>query len=260
MALIQGSSRGIGLALVKRLLAETDGMIVSTSRHPEVAKKNLLEALNGSASSDVERRVHFLNMDVTNESSISDAAAKVKSTLGDRPLRLLVNCAGHLNPEKALSQITHESLLEHLSVNLIGPVLVMKHFSTLFAAPSKDVDASGSKSLQSILPKPICANISARTGSIGDNRLGGWYSYRISKAGLNQATRTASVELGRKGILTVSLHPGTVDTELSRKFVKNAPHVYPPDESAHLLWTVMRGLKEADNGGFFDQNGKPIVW
>ncbi|KAI8849640.1 hypothetical protein BC829DRAFT_391282, partial [Chytridium lagenaria] len=155
--------------------------------------------LKASPVPNLESRVHFLKMDVSQEASIGEAASELKNQT--------------------------RSLHNHLSVNLIGPILVMKHFSSLFSAPSKD----------------------SAPGTTG-------------KAGLNQAMRTASVELARKGILTVSLHPGTVDTDLSRNFVKNAPHVIPPDEAAHLLWTVIRNLKDTDNGGFFDQNGKPIIW
>ncbi|KAJ3111311.1 hypothetical protein HDU96_005799 [Phlyctochytrium bullatum] len=259
MALIQGSSRGIGLSLVKRLLNDTDSLIISTSRHPDAARKHLTDALGAAPPAS---RVRFIAMDVTEEASVRAAAEEAKTALGgEKNLRLLVNCAGWLQPEKALGQVTKESLLEHLSTNLIGAVLVMKHFSPLFSPPSKSpAPASTPTSLQTLLPRPVCASISARTGSIGDNKLGGWYSYRIAKAGLNQAVRTASVELGRKGVVTVALHPGTVDTDLSRPFVKNAPHLLTPDQSADLLWSVIRGLKESDNGGFLDQNAKPIVW
>ncbi|RKO89219.1 hypothetical protein BDK51DRAFT_21781 [Blyttiomyces helicus] len=112
------------------------------------------------------------------------------------------------------------------------------------------------------LGAPVWVNISARTGSIGDNGLGGWYSYRVMKAGLNQFTKTLSCELGRKGVTVISYHPGTVDTDLSRKFVKGVDpaKLFSPDQAAAYMLAVIQGLKETDNGTFVDFAGKPIPW
>ncbi|KAJ3102216.1 hypothetical protein HDU97_000713 [Phlyctochytrium planicorne] len=259
-ALIQGSSRGIGLALVKRLVLDSSATVISTSRNPDRAKQNLQDILKGHESfSNIERRVHFLKMDVTKEGAIEQASQEIKSILGQTSVHLLVNSSGFLNPEKSLQQVTEETILDHLKTNLVGPVLTAKHFAPLMTK-GKQEEGTDPKSLKSLLPNPLLVNISARTGSIGDNKLGGWYSYRISKAALNQATKTLSVEIGRKGIVAVSLHPGTVDTDLSRNFVKNAPHVLKADESASLLWNVMRKLTLEHNGTFLDQNGLPIIW
>jgi NAD(P)-dependent dehydrogenase (short-subunit alcohol dehydrogenase family) len=138
-------------------------------------------------------------MDVTKEESIERTANSV-SQLGKRPLRLVLNVSGYLKPEKSLRQVDHVEALKHLQVNTIGPLLVSKHFSPMFGVPDKNAE----------FKHPLLVNLSARTGSIGDNHLGGWYSYRLSKAALNQVTRTLAVELGRRGIVCVSLHPGTV--------------------------------------------------
>ena len=99
-------------------------------------------------------------------------------------ISLLINSAGFLLPEKSLRSVTRENLIKHFEINTIGPVLVAKHMQPSFMHDTKIV------------------NISARTGSIGDNTgLGGWYSYRMSKAALNQATKTIAAEFGRKGMV-----------------------------------------------------------
>ncbi len=106
------------------------------------------------------------------------------------------------------------------------------------------------------------ATLSARVGSIGDNRLGGWYSYRASKAALNQFVRTAAIELGRRqpGAICVALHPGTVSTPLSAPFVKAGLDVQTPEEAAARLLDTIEGLGPGSSGGFFDHRGDPVPW
>jgi NAD(P)-dependent dehydrogenase (short-subunit alcohol dehydrogenase family) len=110
--------------------------------------------------------------------------------------------------------------------------------------------------------KSVFAALSARVGSIGDNRLGGWYAYRASKAALNQIIRTASVELARArpDAVCVALHPGTVATPLSTPFVKSGLDLQTPDQAAVRLLSVIQGLTAAQSGGFFDHMGREIVW
>ena len=104
--------------------------------------------------------------------------------------------------------------------------------------------------------------LSARVGSIGDNHLGGWYSYRASKAALNQLVRTAAIELRRRHpeAICVALHPGTVDTQLSSPFGKANLDVQSPDSAAKHLLDVTERLVPKDTGGFFDHHGEPIPW
>ena len=106
------------------------------------------------------------------------------------------------------------------------------------------------------------ATLSARVGSIGDNRLGGWYAYRASKAALNQVVRTAAIELSRRApdALCVALHPGTVDTRLSAAFTRPGPGVHRPAQAAAHLLAVLDGLAAADTGGFFDWRGARVPW
>jgi NAD(P)-dependent dehydrogenase (short-subunit alcohol dehydrogenase family) len=110
--------------------------------------------------------------------------------------------------------------------------------------------------------KSVFATLSAKVGSIGDNRLGGWYSYRASKAALNQLVRTAAVELRRRQpqALCVALHPGTVATALSAPFAKSGLDVRTPVEAAQRLLAVMNGLNAVDSGGFFNHDGTPLPW
>ena len=188
-------------------------------------------------------------LDVCNEASICAAAEKVKAD-GMNPTLTIVATGklhgGGMMPEKGLSALDADAMLESFKVNTIGPALVLKHFLPLLSKRGRSV----------------VAILSARVGSIGDNRLGGWYSYRASKAAVNQIVRTASTELSRraKDAICVALHPGTVDTGLTRPFVKSGLEVQVPDLAARRLLDVIAALKPADSGNFFDHRGERIIW
>jgi NAD(P)-dependent dehydrogenase (short-subunit alcohol dehydrogenase family) len=135
---------------------------------------------------------------------------------------------------------------EAFAVNAIGPALLLKHLLPLLPPSGKSVFAL----------------LSARVGSIADNQLGGWYSYRASKAALNQIVRTAAVELRRRSpeALCVSLHPGTVHSRLSAPFTKSGLHVRPASDAAFDLLKVIDGLQPSQSGEFFDYRGEPLPW
>ncbi|MDZ4310994.1 MAG: SDR family NAD(P)-dependent oxidoreductase [Cypionkella sp.] len=146
-------------------------------------------------------------------------------------------------PEKSLKALTAQAMLEQFAVNAVGPALVIKH-------------------LVPLLPKERVARVgvlSARVGSIGDNALGGWYSYRAAKAALNQLVHTAAIELARSHPLAVlaCLHPGTVATAFTAGYParKDAPEV-----AAGRLIDVLEGLTPAQSGGFYDYMGKALPW
>mmetsp|Transcript_61968 Transcript_61968/g.170274 ORF Transcript_61968/g.170274 Transcript_61968/m.170274 type:complete len:136 (-) Transcript_61968:171-578(-) len=128
--------------------------------------------------------------------------------------------------------------------NTVGPVLVTQALRPLLKSGS------------------VVANMSARVGSIGDNRLGGWWSYRMSKAALNMATRNLAIELGRQGALAVSLHPGTTDTGLSKPFQRNVQpeKLFSVEFTARSLLDVVTSLEPEDTGSFFAYNGERIEW
>ena len=188
-----------------------------------------------------------IHLDLTLEASIKDAAATVAAL--HLPLRLVVVATGFLHghghqPEKALRQLDAAHLQHAFAVNVIGPALVMKHFLPLLAPQGKSVFAA----------------LSARVGSIGDNHLGGWYSYRTCKAALNQMLHTAAVELkrSRPDALCVLLHPGTVATRLSSPFAKTGLNVRPAREAATDLLTVLAGLNPADSGCLIDYQSQKL--
>jgi NAD(P)-dependent dehydrogenase (short-subunit alcohol dehydrogenase family) len=149
-------------------------------------------------------------------------------------------------PEKSWRDLDARHMQRAFLVNAIGPALVMKHFLPLLPQRSRSV----------------CAALSARVGSIDDNRLGGWHSYRASKAALNQLVRTCAIELKRirPEAICVALHPGTVATPLSQPFGKAGLDVRAPSEGATRLLRVLDQLPPDDSGGFFDYSGARVPW
>ncbi len=148
-------------------------------------------------------------------------------------------------PEKSLRQITAAGLRDQFEVNAMGPALLLKHGVRLLPRDRR----------------AVFAVLSARVGSIGDNRLGGWYGYRAAKAAVNQIVHSAAIEIARthRDAIVVALHPGTVATAFTSDFVDPADAT-PPDEAARNLLDVIDGLTPAETGLFFDYAGKAIPW
>jgi NAD(P)-dependent dehydrogenase (short-subunit alcohol dehydrogenase family) len=246
--MVQGASRGIGLQFVRQCLAESRvGHVLATCRSPADAAD--LVALAGTAPA----RLTVLPLDVTDEASIAAAATATTHTVSR--LHLVVNCAGVLHeaasglrPEKRLADVRTDSLARAFAINAIGPLLVARHFEPLLAHADRAVFAS----------------LSARVGSIGDNRLGGWYAYRASKAAQNMYTRTLAVEWARshRNVVCVGLHPGTTDTDLSRPFQANVPEgkLFRVERTVSQLLQVIDRLQPADTGQFFGWDGERIPW
>lgn len=222
-AVVIGASGGIGAGLVAAL--EEEGVSV----------RGYARSFSGERHIDLE-----------DEASIAAAAA----TAG-RP-ELVIVATGLLHdagrgPEKAIGELDAAWLSRNFAVNAIGPALVAKHFLPLLPREGRS----------------IFAVLSARVGSISDNRLGGWYGYRASKAAANQIVRTLSIEdrrRNKRGIV-VGLHPGTVDTGLSRPFQGNVQpgRLFAPDRAAVQLLDVIDGLGPADSGRLFDWEGKEVM-
>jgi len=188
-------------------------------------------------------------LDITNEESVARAAQTTSAT--DLPVRLVFVSTGFLHdegmrPERSLRDISPEHMAKAFAVNAIGPALVLKHFLPLLPRTGK----------------AVCAVLSAKVGSIGDNQLGGWHSYRASKAALNQVVRTASIELARSRpeAICAAVHPGTVDTALSAPFAKRGLDVRPPDAAARQLVDVIAALTPRLNGAFLDYRGVELPW
>jgi NAD(P)-dependent dehydrogenase (short-subunit alcohol dehydrogenase family) len=222
-ALVFGASGGVGGALVEAI---RDG-----GRFEQV--------LGFSRSGEP-------GVDLTDEASIRTALEAV-----DGELRLVLVATGFLHddrfkPERSMSALDPEHMAKAFAVNTIGPALVMKH-----ALPRLPREG-----------KSLFAALSARVGSIGDNRLGGWHSYRASKAALNQVLRNGAIELGRrrKQAICAALHPGTVETGLSAPFSRSGLDVRPPATAAQEILAVVDGLGPEASGGFFDHKGVEIPW
>jgi NAD(P)-dependent dehydrogenase (short-subunit alcohol dehydrogenase family) len=185
-------------------------------------------------------------VDFDDEGGVARAAA----ALADRaPFHLIINAAGLLHsprfmPEKRLADLNDDQMLATFRVNTFGPALVIRHFAPL-------LDAG----------RGVLAVLSAKVGSIGDNRLGGWYSYRASKAALNMIVKTASIEIARSrpNSILVALHPGTVNSALSQPF-RGAEIGRAPATAAAEMLRVIDTLTPADSGKFYAFNGEELPW
>lgn len=192
-------------------------------------------------------------IDYSDEASLENAAAWVAAQCAAEgaELRLLIVASGFLHgedgqPERSWSQLDPDYLRQVFLVNTIGPALVMKHFLPLLRRQGRCV----------------AGFVSAKVGSIGDNALGGWYGYRAAKAALNQLVKTAAIELKRRNpqALCVALHPGTVDTALSKPFAKTGLKLRPPEVAATELLTVLAGLEPQQTGTLVDYQGNTLPW
>jgi NAD(P)-dependent dehydrogenase (short-subunit alcohol dehydrogenase family) len=189
------------------------------------------------------------HIDLTDETSIAAAAQRAAQLPNLRLVFVatgLLHDGGALQPEKALRSLEPEAMARNFAVNTIGPALVLKHFAPLLPRQGKAVFAA----------------ISARVGSISDNRLGGWYSYRAAKAALNMMLKTAAIELGRtrRDLVVLGLHPGTVDTGLSKPFQSNVNEgkLFTPDQSARYLLDVIGKATPAASGSVIAWDGQTV--
>ena len=194
-------------------------------------------------------RVHRLSraanaFDLTDEASIAAASA----TVGTPTLVIVATGllhAGEQTPEKALRELDPAWLARNFAINAIGPAVIAKHFLPVMAPNGRCVFAV----------------LSARVGSISDNRLGGWHGYRASKAALNQLIRTIAIEEKRRNdrSIVVALHPGTVDTPLSKPFQRGGRDLFKADRAALQLLDVIDGLRPPDSGKLFAWDGAEIA-
>ncbi len=231
---VVGASGGIGAEFVRQLADD-----------PRVAR---VYALSRSPIESRDEKIVAIPADIGDEGSVTDAAWAVTQ----RPLDLVIVATGILHrgeavqPEKALTDIDPDAMMEVFRVNAVGPALVAKHFLPKLRRKGKTAFAA----------------LSARVGSIGDNRLGGWVSYRASKSALNMMLKTQSIEHARRfpESVVAALHPGTVDTRLSAPFQRRVPEgkLFSPAQSVGYLLDVIDSLTPADTGGFFAWDGTPI--
>ena len=235
-AVILGARGGVGAALASQI----------TQRHE--ANRVLLTSRQPERSSHIWER-----LDITSPSSWSSLVDRLHDELQrwDGELNLVINATGLLHraaendqaelmPERSLKGIELASMEEVFAVNTFGVALALKHLTPLLPRAQRSIFAS----------------FSARVGSIGDNRIGGWYSYRASKAAQNMLIKNAAIELARtkRACICVAVHPGTVATELSAPFTKSVKHtIFTPEESASHLLKVFTELTT-------ERSGESIAW
>jgi NAD(P)-dependent dehydrogenase (short-subunit alcohol dehydrogenase family) len=220
-------------------------------------RRALILGASGGIGSAIAGELIRRNVEVTGLSRRDDGLqitdeASVEACLGrlDAGFDLIFVATGALEiagarPEKTLGQLSAQAMMDQFTVNCIGPSLVLKHARRLMPRDRRGAFVT----------------LSARVGSIGDNRLGGWYAYRTAKAALNQMLHSAAIELARTHpqMICAALHPGTVETEFTRKYVGRHPTV-PAAEAAENLLQVIDALTPDQTGGFFDWTGAEVPW
>ncbi|KAL9131951.1 MAG: hypothetical protein Q9217_000231 [Psora testacea] len=251
---VSPASRGMGRQLAKRLLQTTDLPVIATARKDtDRVRAQILDGLDVD-----EQRLEVLPLDVMNESSISAVAEHCKSRFHDSYLRLAFCIPGILHPEKSPAQIDFEASLNTFRVNALGPLLLSKHFSPLLPRKFTKLEL-----MDSLPASAVFALMSARVGSISDNALGGWYSYRASKAAVNSIAKGLDIYLKQRcgdNAMCVSLHPGTVKTGLSEEFWASTPKekLFSPEYAAEKLCEVVKTVGLNGRGKCWDWKGKEI--
>ncbi|MCG7588373.1 SDR family NAD(P)-dependent oxidoreductase, partial [Photobacterium sp. OFAV2-7] len=232
--LIIGSSGGIGSALVNLFLASnTEAIIYATYRtnKPEIDND----------------RIHWFKIDASSEPDIRSLADSIPR------LDILINAAGFLHlpntkPEKSINKFTRDFFDQNIHSNVLPTIYLAKYFSTKLKSKHRTYFIS----------------LSARIGSIEDNKIGGWISYRCSKAALNMAIKTISIEWRHKlpNCCVLAFHPGTTDTSLSKPFQKNVQpdKLFTADYVAQCLLGILDTAAPADSGKFFSYDGSEIPW
>lgn len=242
-ALIIGAGRGIGFGLVSTLLSQ-QGVRSVIATYRSQSSRQALTAID-------DHRLNAVELDVTADNTIAALAQRLGQDL-EVP-NLVIHAAGILHedtlqPEKSLRQCDRAALLRMFEVNSIGPLLVARS-----VIPRMARQGSGHYAV-----------LSAMVGSIGDNRLGGWYGYRASKSAVNQFVRTLAIECRRTHpqLCISAIHPGTTDTGLSRPFQSNVSEgkLYSPAQSAQRILDVVKGGVPEVSGRFVNWDGNPIPW
>ena len=256
--LISPASRGLSLALTRYYLLNTNLPVFASHRSQcaDSMKAHILAPLKNVDP----KRLELLHLELTSEASISSAANRLSELLSsNRDAHSFIDTAfftgGVLYPEKRPADLDAEHIMSTFQVNVISHLLLIKHFSR-FLPPAQPTYGIGAPAKW--------VHVSARLGSISDNRLGGWYSYRASKAALNQVVKTFDLQLqmNKKRAICVGVYPGTVKTNLSKDFwaSANVKELFEPDDAARNLANVVAGLNTEQRGKFFDWAGHQIPW
>ncbi|KAJ5691355.1 hypothetical protein N7488_012090 [Penicillium malachiteum] len=260
-ALVTPASRGLGFAFAQQLLAKTQLPVVATARKNCADVREKLLSSEGLPQ-NAEQRLRVLEVDVTDETTISSMVDTIRQGYPKSPLRIALAIPGILHVEKSPAQIDAESALHSFQVNALGPLLLMKHLSPFLPTKSSsEFPISENPESDNELKLPshaIYALMAARVGSISDNNSGGWYSYRASKASVYQIAKTFDLYLrGRcaEKALAVALHPGTVRTDFTKEFWSGREMLEPLDSADRIL-RFLAGMP----AGFNDGRGRCWDW
>ncbi|KAK0729786.1 oxidoreductase [Lasiosphaeris hirsuta] len=258
------STRGIGFHLTRHLLRTTRIPILATARspdHPSVRSALLAGLIN--EDDDPSGRLEVVTADVTAEPTIAAAARRAHTLFPPQThhLHLAFALPGILHPEKSPAAIDYAKALETFKVNTLGPMLLMKHFEAFLPRKGTVMDLEGTGG--SVPRHALWVNMSARVGSVSDNRLGGWFSYRGSKAAVNSLAKSLDRQLvTRSGnnAMAVAYHPGTVKTELSREFWGSAANdmLLDPEVAVEKMANVITALGLEQRGRCWDYKGQEV--
>lgn len=258
------SSRGIGHALTRRLLQTTSLPILATTRRdPSSTKSSILSDL--PQATDLAPRLSVTTLDVTDESSVQRAAEHAEELFPDKTHHLRLACAipGVLHPEKNPAQIDHDKALETFRINTIGPLLLVKHFARFLPKLSTEIPDTPAGDSIALPRRSTWLTMSARVGSITDNRAGGWYSYRASKTAVSSISKSLDNYLharsGEKAV-AVGYHPGTVKTDLSKGFWESVPEgqLFSAEYAAEKMVDVISGLQIEQRGKCWDYKNTEV--
>ena len=238
---ITGCNRGIGFELVKQILnlSTPPRNIFATCRSIEIAS----ELKNLAASNS---NLHLIEFDVTDFQAIGHVVSEVEKNLEGQGLNLVINNAGFMDSAK-LNDVTAEGMIDVFNTNVVAPLMLTKGLLPLLRRAASQSNDQGST-------KALVANMSSSLGSIANTK-GGLYPYRTSKAALNMVTKSLSIDLEKDGIMTVSLHPGWVQTDMGGS---NA--AVTTEQSVQGLLSVIASLDESKNGGFLSFSGEILPW
>ena len=240
---IVGASGGIGAAMLEQLAVRADVDLIHATYHQSPAAGSLGSIAGYSGDTEIR----WSKLDASDDEQVKQWLASVGKA------DWLINCVGMLHnrthgPEKSIRTFDAQHFASSMSINCLPTLLLGKYAQKVL----KDS------------PKGVFATVSARVGSISDNRLGGWYSYRASKAALNMALKCLSIEWARtsKNLRVAALHPGTTDSKLSQPFQKNVPEgkLFPAEKTARLLIEQLDQMHTRESGCFIDYAGEDISW
>lgn len=240
---IVGASGGIGAAMLENLAARDDAMCIHATYHQSPVAGSV-GSVSGFAS---DTAIQWSKLDASDDEQVRLWLESVQQA------DWLINCAGMLHdgengPEKSVSAFSTEHFEKSMAINCLPTMLLGKYARAVLKSSERGVFAT----------------VSARVGSISDNRLGGWYSYRASKAALNMTLKCLSIEWARntKNVRVAALHPGTTDSRLSKPFQKNVPQgkLFSAEKTAGLLIEQIETLHEHPSGRFIAYDGEEIPW